>query len=366
MLDPIAEGGGHDVGVLGEVVRRRPLRPAALVLQHLGQVPVVQRDVRLDPGGEQLVDEPVVEVEARRGDVTATVGDHPRPGDREPVGAEAEFAHQPDVGRGMLVVAAGDVAVAAVEDRPGIVQKRSQMLSPRPARPPSIWNDDVAAPHTKSSGKLPAGRLSAIAPTCRGSDCTGRARRPSVARRLSAGHRHSPRLSCDISRIDHLTAAASNRTVRALPLQAWQWNGGFGAMGGLAVVPGDDAGDRSRPVTLDDVARMSGVSRATASRALNGHARVSADVRTRVQMIADQLGYRPNTRSPLARLGPRRRARPRAPRRTPDQRTVRGAPARGGRRRGDGVRPRPDVVDGGDRAEPVAARRLPHRASSTA
>ena len=40
---------------------------------------------------------------------------------------------------------------------------------------------------------------------------------------------------------------------------------------------------------------MSGVSRATASRALNGHARVSADVRTRVQMIADQLGYRPNS-----------------------------------------------------------------------
>ena len=64
---------------------------------------------------------------------------------------------------------------------------------------------------------------------------------------------------------------------------------------GLAVVPGEDAGDRSRPVTLDDVARMSGVSRATASRALNGHARVSADVRSRVQMIADQLGYRPNS-----------------------------------------------------------------------
>ena len=35
---------------------------------------------------------------------------------------------------------------------PGTVQKRSQMLSSRPARPPSIWNDDVAAPHTKSVG----------------------------------------------------------------------------------------------------------------------------------------------------------------------------------------------------------------------
>jgi LacI family transcriptional regulator len=68
--------------------------------------------------------------------------------------------------------------------------------------------------------------------------------------------------------------------------------------GVLTVVPGQDAGDRMRPprpVTLEDVARMSGVSRATASRALNGHARVNADVRARVELVADSLGYRPNT-----------------------------------------------------------------------
>lgn len=47
-------------------------------------------------------------------------------------------------------------------------------------------------------------------------------------------------------------------------------------------------------VTLDDVARRSGVSRATASRALNGRAGVRDDVRDRVQLIADALGYRPN------------------------------------------------------------------------
>ena len=59
-------------------------------------------------------------------------------------------------------------------------------------------------------------------------------------------------------------------------------------------MPGDDGTAKSRPVTLDDVARKSGVSRATASRALNGHARVSEDVRTRVQLVADRLGYLPN------------------------------------------------------------------------
>ena len=136
--------------------------------------------------------------------------------------------------------------------------------------------------------------------------------------------------------------------------------------GVLAVVPGDDAGGRSRPVTLDDVARMSGVSRATASRALNGHARVSADVRARVQMIADQLGYRPNTAArslASGRAGVLGLVLPgghliSAPYEAHLLEAVADAATASG--------PRPDAVDGGDRAEPVAARRLPQRASSTA
>lgn len=47
-------------------------------------------------------------------------------------------------------------------------------------------------------------------------------------------------------------------------------------------------------VTLDDVARSSGVSRATASRALNGRAGVKDGVRRRVEIAARELGYRPN------------------------------------------------------------------------
>lgn len=47
-------------------------------------------------------------------------------------------------------------------------------------------------------------------------------------------------------------------------------------------------------VTLDEVARRSGVSRATASRALNNREGVREDVRERVRIIADALGYRPN------------------------------------------------------------------------
>ena len=53
-----------DLGVLREGVDGLAGRPAAAILERLRQVPVVQRDERLDAVREQLVDEAVVEVEA--------------------------------------------------------------------------------------------------------------------------------------------------------------------------------------------------------------------------------------------------------------------------------------------------------------
>ncbi|MEO6570215.1 MAG: LacI family DNA-binding transcriptional regulator [Ilumatobacteraceae bacterium] len=47
-------------------------------------------------------------------------------------------------------------------------------------------------------------------------------------------------------------------------------------------------------ITLDDIARLSGVSRSAASRAINQRPGVRADVRERVNRIADQLEFRPN------------------------------------------------------------------------
>ncbi len=49
-----------------------------------------------------------------------------------------------------------------------------------------------------------------------------------------------------------------------------------------------------QPVTLDAVARLAGVSPATASRALNGTARVREELRARVRAAAEALGYIPN------------------------------------------------------------------------
>jgi len=50
----------------------------------------------------------------------------------------------------------------------------------------------------------------------------------------------------------------------------------------------------AKPVTLGEVARLSGVSRATASRALNGRDGVKPSVRKRIRLVAKSLDYRPN------------------------------------------------------------------------
>jgi LacI family transcriptional regulator len=51
---------------------------------------------------------------------------------------------------------------------------------------------------------------------------------------------------------------------------------------------------RKRPVTIKDVAQLSGVSAATVTRALQGHPRVRVSTRERVEDAARRLGYRPD------------------------------------------------------------------------
>ena len=67
VLHAIGQPLGDVAGVVGERLRRVARFPAAdAVLQRLRQVPVIERRERLDAVREQLVDEPVVEVEALR------------------------------------------------------------------------------------------------------------------------------------------------------------------------------------------------------------------------------------------------------------------------------------------------------------
>ncbi len=65
-VHPVTEPGGDHPGVLGEPLSRLAYPPAAPVRQGLGEVPVVEGGGGGDAGGQQLVDEPVVEVEPRR------------------------------------------------------------------------------------------------------------------------------------------------------------------------------------------------------------------------------------------------------------------------------------------------------------
>ena len=53
-------------------------------------------------------------------------------------------------------------------------------------------------------------------------------------------------------------------------------------------------GTNGRGVTLDEVARLAGVSRATVSRVVNGNPKVAPDVRRTVERAVDRLGYVPN------------------------------------------------------------------------
>lgn len=48
------------------------------------------------------------------------------------------------------------------------------------------------------------------------------------------------------------------------------------------------------PTTLSDIAREAGVSKMTASRAINNHPRVSVVTRERILKVADRLNYKPN------------------------------------------------------------------------
>lgn len=49
-----------------------------------------------------------------------------------------------------------------------------------------------------------------------------------------------------------------------------------------------------KPITIEDVARLSGVSRGTVSRVINGSQNVNRETRKRVLEVIEKLGYRPN------------------------------------------------------------------------
>jgi hypothetical protein len=67
--------------------------------------------------------------------------------------------------------------------------------------------------------------------------------------------------------------------------------------------PDEDLDMQDRQPTIEDVARVGGVSRATASRVINNGPGASDDARSRVRQVVDRLGYRPNSAARMLASG---------------------------------------------------------------
>ena len=92
MPDAVAETVAHDVDVLGERFGRLTDGPAAALLERLREIPVVERHEGLDARREQLVDQPIVEVETCAVRPAASFREDTRPRDREAERVQPELA----------------------------------------------------------------------------------------------------------------------------------------------------------------------------------------------------------------------------------------------------------------------------------
>ena len=86
MMHAITQPLGHDVRVLSKGVAGVAVHPAARVLQWLGQVPVIERGVGVDLGGQQFIDQPIIKVQTSLVDLAPPGGQNARPGDGKAVG----------------------------------------------------------------------------------------------------------------------------------------------------------------------------------------------------------------------------------------------------------------------------------------
>jgi hypothetical protein len=123
-LYPVAELFGDIARVIGKRLGGVARLPSAAILQRLRQVPVIERRERLDAIAEELVEEPIVEVETLRIRRAGPLREYPRPGDREPVCCGGERLHRLHVLPVAVIMIIGDIAVVLVPDFSSRVRKR--------------------------------------------------------------------------------------------------------------------------------------------------------------------------------------------------------------------------------------------------
>lgn len=79
---------------------------------------MIQRWQRLNSGLQELVNKPVIEVQATLVYGPGSIGDNTRPRYRETVSVEPQITHQADVITVTMVMIAGDCPGVSLEDRP--------------------------------------------------------------------------------------------------------------------------------------------------------------------------------------------------------------------------------------------------------
>ena len=110
VLDAVAEALGDGAGIVGEFLRGVAIAPAALILERLRQVPVIEAQPRRDGARRKPVDQPIVEIKTARLHDAGAIGQNARPRRREAIIGEAAAREQLDIFRPAMIVVAGDVA----------------------------------------------------------------------------------------------------------------------------------------------------------------------------------------------------------------------------------------------------------------
>ena len=104
----VPEGAEHLFGILAEPLDGVPVDPTALILQHLRQIPVIQRDGGGDPGFFQLLKATAVVIHTLLVKLSRPVRQDARPRNGHPVGIESQCLHVAQVAVKLMVAVAGN------------------------------------------------------------------------------------------------------------------------------------------------------------------------------------------------------------------------------------------------------------------
>jgi hypothetical protein len=115
-LDPVGQALENETGVLCKAPDRFPVRPSALVLQFLGQIPMIQGCLGLDAGPEQLIHQAVVKIETFDVGLAPALRHHAAPRNRKTIKGITELPDEGHVFRHAMVMIAGRLGVLSAQD----------------------------------------------------------------------------------------------------------------------------------------------------------------------------------------------------------------------------------------------------------